>query len=78
MFHRSDDHLTSADSPDMLEAEIARFAEWYNCRRYHKGIGNVTANDAYFGRRKTIQQKGAVLKEETLLERKEFNSKITE
>ena len=61
----------------MLEAEIGRFINWYNSGRYHEGIGNVIPDDVYYGRRKTIQQKRAELKEKSILERKEFNGRIS-
>ncbi len=50
-----------------LEAEIARFADWYNSQRYHEAIG----------RREKILAKRAELKQKTILEIKQCNSTIT-
>jgi transposase InsO family protein len=78
-FHRSAKEkvlLHIWESPDILEAEITRFINWYNSKRYHEGIGNVTPDDVYYGRRKTIHQARTELKQKSMLERKKYNSKI--
>jgi transposase InsO family protein len=41
-------------SPEALRAGMAEFAGFYNYRRYHEGIGNVTPVDVCYGRRQRI------------------------
>jgi putative transposase len=40
--------------PGDLEAQIGRFVEHYNHRRYHESLKNLTPADVYFGRGQTI------------------------
>jgi transposase InsO family protein len=36
--------------PGQLEARLAEFVAYYNTRRYHESLSNLTAADIYFGR----------------------------
>jgi len=76
-FHRSTKeqvNLVVWGSPDELKGEIEKFIDFYNGVRYHEGIGNVTPNDVYFGRKETVLGKREALKNETLNRRKKVNS----
>ena len=56
--------------PDDLEAQIARFVEHYNHRRYHESLQNLTPADVYFGRAQTILLERERIKRETIRQRR--------
>jgi RNA-directed DNA polymerase len=60
-------------SPEELRRALAEFIEFYNQRRYHEGIGNVTPADVYYGRREEILRRREVQKQRTLQERFRYN-----
>ena len=49
-----------------LEAQIARFVEHYNYRRYHESLQNLTPADVYFGRGQTILLERERIKRDTI------------
>ena len=64
------------ETPGELEREIAVFIDYYNSRRYHEGLGNVTPDDVYFGRRDSIHTKRRRLQGVTLARRQAINAKL--
>ena len=63
------------ESPDALKLEIDKSIEYYNSRRYHKALGNVTLDDVYFGRRYSIQTRRR-LQGKTLGRRQAVNAQL--
>jgi transposase InsO family protein len=53
-----------------LEAQIEAFVEYYNHRRYHENLNNITPADAYFGRGQTILLERERIKRKTIEHRR--------
>jgi transposase InsO family protein len=52
--------------PDDLKAKIGAFVDYYNHRRYHESLDNLTPADVYFGRGQTILLQRERIKRKTL------------
>ena len=59
--------------PGELEEAIRAFIDYYNYRRYHEGLGDVTPYDVYTGRHLGIILKRKEAKSRTLQVRKNYN-----
>jgi len=59
--------------PSHLEKAIADFVDYYNHRRYHKALGNVTPADVLYGRREGILQRRREVQRLTIKRRRDYN-----
>jgi transposase InsO family protein len=78
-YHRSAKekiNLLVYETPDELREEIQKFVDFYNTRRYHEALGNVTPDDVYFGRRQSIFERREKLRLRTLEKRRKTNKQI--
>ena len=78
-YHQSikrDVNQTIYDVPGNLEVAISDFVSYYNYRRYHKALGNVTPADVLYGRKEEIIQKRKEVQAQTLQRRKLYNQQI--
>ena len=64
--------------PSELGMAIAGFVGYYDHRRYHKALGNVTPDDVLHGRREEILIKRREVKAQTLASRKRCNHLLRE
>ena len=64
------------DMPGELKEAIGAFVEYYNYRRYHEGLGNVTPYDVYTGRHLEIIQNRKEVKSRTLQTRRGYNRTV--
>ncbi len=66
-------NLLVTPAPTSCVATMQNFIEYYNFRRYHKAIGNVTPADVYYGRREEILRRREEQKQCTIEERLRYN-----
>ncbi len=66
------------EAPSHLDKAIANFVDYYNYRRYHKALGNVTPADVLYGRREQILQRRKEVQILTINRRKDYNQDLRE
>ena len=64
--------------PSQLEQAIADFVDYYNYRRYHKALGNVTPADVLYDRREQILQRRKEVRIRTINSRRDCNEGLRE
>jgi len=64
--------------PSQLERAIADFVDYYNYRRYHKALGNVTPADVLYGRREEILERRKEVQIQTINRRRDYNRGLRE
>ncbi len=79
-YHRTIKNVVKLENyffPDDLRIKIAEFVDYYNNKRYHESLGNVTPADVYFGRDQQVKAQRHEIKMKTLKERRKINRKIS-
>lgn len=69
-------NLVPYEMPSELRQAIESFVKYYNHRRYHEALDNVTPADVYFGRRDEILAQRKEAKRKTLQARREHNQRL--
>ncbi len=70
--------LVPYEMPGELTEAIKAFIEYYNYRRYHEGLGDVTPYDVYTGRHLEVIQRRKEAKNRTLQARRDYNRAVRE
>ncbi len=64
--------------PSQLEKAIADFVDYYNYRRYHKALGDVTPADVLYGRKEQILERRKEVRIQTVNRRRDYNRGLRE
>ena len=64
--------------PSDLEAAITAFVSYYNYRRYHIALDNVTPSDVLKGRRQQILERRKKVQLRTIDRRRRYNRTLRE
>ncbi len=75
-YHRSMKNVVKLEHyyyPWELENAIKQFVHYYNHERYHESLDNITPANMYFGRYHEIMDRRAMIKYETLQQRRKEN-----
>jgi len=59
--------------PGQLEQSIGEFVAYYNNRRYHESLDNLTPADVYFGRAPAILKRRETIKRKTIEQRRRLH-----
>jgi putative transposase len=59
--------------PSQLELAIIEFVDYYNYRRYHKALSNVTPADVLYGKKEEILKRRKEVQIQTINRRKDYN-----
>ncbi len=72
-YHRSLKNIIELDvygMPEELQGQIEAFVDYYNNRRYHEALNNLTPSDVYFGRGQAILDKRERIRRRTMGQRR--------
>ena len=72
-YHRSIKSVVLLDNyycPEQLEDAIGQYVEYYNTRRYHESLDNLTPEDVYLGRGEKILKQRQRIKHKTIRQRR--------
>ena len=72
-YHRSIKSVVNLEhyySPEQLKVAIEHYVDYYNTKRYHESLDNLTPEDVYLGRGEQILKLRKQIKKETLEQRK--------
>ena len=75
---QGDENQVSYELLDDLDAAIAAFASYYNYRRYHKALGNVTPSDVLRDRRDDILRQRGQVQAQTIDSRRRHSRTLRE